>query len=470
MTSAINLLLLTALLIPLWWQLRRDFIKGLAYAVFLCVSMSTYLRISLPGALPELTIFRLVLILLFLSWLRQDRSRQPKPEIPCASLFWFWAIANLFSLLLTSVNFVDSLKRYLDFIIEIWGFYLIVITSLRTREDAMKILHAAVAGVGLVALLAFVEKYSGLNPVNFILSSGEGFQGGRRDVVATYQHRILLGTGMAMGFPLAFVLATRATTGHSKRWLWILTLLLAAGCYFAQSRGPWIGAILAGATVWLLGSSRLRRAVLWPLALTVLVLMARPGVYTTLFNSAKVTADADSFKGGTFQYRLELWRVAWNEVTKDPVRLLFGYGPGCGVDRTVEWSLSYRGNDMDIWSWDNHYAYDLYQSGVVGLAARLALYLGVAAVLFGIYRRVTHDEKDLLAALCASALVMVFMMSNVLIFSKQLNFLFWALVAVGFTFRLSAQAAINPDIAGSHGEEPASGPVGDASNSAEVPA
>jgi hypothetical protein len=400
--------------------------------------MSTYLRIPLPGALPQLTIFRLVLIILFLFWLRQDRSGLGKLDIPCFGLFRFWAIANLASLLLTSVDFVDSLKRYLDFVIEVWGFYLIVITSLRDRDDAMRILHAAVAGVGLVALLAFVEKYSGFNPVNY-LAPAEGENGWLgRDVVATYQHRILLGTGMAMGLPLAFVLATRTTRSSAKRLLWALTLLLAASCYFSQSRGPWIGAILAGATVLFLGSSRLRRAVIWLLILTVLVLTARPGVYTTLFNTAKVTADADSFKGGTFKYRLELWEVALIEVSKNPVRLLFGYGPGCGVDRTIDWRLSYRGNEMEIWSWDNHYAYDLYQSGLVGLAARLALYLGVGAALLGIYRCASPDEKDLLAALCASALVMVFMMSNVLIFSKQLNFLFWAVTAVGFSLRLSA--------------------------------
>lgn len=428
---------LIVLLLPLCWQLRRDYLKGLGYAVFLCVSMSTFQRIPLPGDLPQLTIFRLVLIILFFAWLKQRRMGRVSSGHPCSGWFWFWALANLVSLLLTSVDFVNSLKRYLDFVLEVWGFYFIVTTSLHSREEAMRILRAAVAGITLVAALAFVEKYTAFNPVNLIITADEQTEGGLRDVVATYQHRILLGAGMAMGFPLAFVLARQAAEIRQKIFLWSATLLLVASCYFSQSRGPWIGVGLAGAVLIVLGTRKVRRGLFLIVGLATILLVARPGVYTTLFNSAKVTAEADSFKGGTFLYRLELWKVAWSQVSKSPIRFLFGYGPGCGVDNEIDWHLSYRNNEeWGISSWDNHYAYDMFQSGVVGLLARLALYLAVARGIFRLYKQSEGQERETLVAVFASAAVLIFMMSNVLIFSKQLNFLFWALAAIGFAFRL----------------------------------
>ncbi len=430
MVQTINLLLLAALLLPLCWKLRGNFANGVAYAVFLCVSVSTFVRIPLPGSLPQLTIFRLVLLILFFFWLRRPELRARLSSLPYTKWFWLWGLSNLLSLLFTTVGFLPSLKRYLDFVLEVWGFYLIVGTSIQTREQALRVLNAAACGLGVVACLAFIEKYSGFNPVAYIAPPDEETPM-FRDVVATYQHRILLGTGMAMGLPLAFGLSTQAGIAWRRGLLLILALLLAGSCYFAQSRGPWLGAALAAMVLVFLGSAQIRRQLV-PLGfLAVAVLLARPGVYRTLFDSAKVTADADSFKGGTFKYRLELWNVAWDQVSQSPIRFFLGYGPGCGLERDIEWELSYRGKTMVIESWDNHYAYDLFQSGILGLFARLILYFVVIRSLYRAYREASPADRDLLAALLASALVLVFMMSNVLIFSKQLNFLFWTIACVG---------------------------------------
>jgi O-antigen ligase len=316
----------------------------------------------------------------------------------------------------------------------------------------MRLLHAAVAGVGFVALLACIEKYTRFNPVTHIMTAdvADMQEGGMRlrDIVATYQHRILLGTGMAMGAPLAFVLAGQAANRRQRRYFWILSILMVAACYFSQSRGPWLGAVMACGVLAYLGSARARKVLVRIAVLTLLVLIARPGVYTTLFNSAKVTTESKTFKGGTFQYRLELWRVAWDEVTKSPERFLFGYGPGCGLESTVQWNLSYRGKEMEIWSWDNQYAYDLYQSGFAGLLTRLALYFAMARGIFKLYRRSEPADRDILAGLFASAFVLIFMMSNVLIYVKQLHFLFGTIAAVGFSFALPKLPETETDAAG----------------------
>ena len=77
----------------------------------------------------------------------------------------------------------------------------------------------------------------------------------------------------------------------------------------------------------------------------------------------------------------------------------------------------------------------MFQSGIIGLLARLALYLAVARALLETFRLAAPQDKDLVAALFASAMVLIYMMTNVLIFSKQLNFLFWTIAAVGVALR-----------------------------------
>ena len=78
-----------------------------------------------------------------------------------------------------------------------------------------------------------------------------------------------------------------------------------------------------------------------------------------------------------------------------------------------------------------------------GLLARLALYLAVARGIFRLYKQSEGEEKEILAALFASAAVLIFMMSNVLIYSKQLNFLFGAIAALSFALSPS-KAATTP--------------------------
>src|ERR1017187_445092 len=246
MAGSLNILLVIGFLVPLWVLLRRDFIKGLCYGVFLCVSMPTYLRIPLPGGLPQLTIYRLILISALCFWFRYRDPAQGFSKAPLFGVFCFWAIANLLSLFFTTGDFVVGLKRYLDFVVEAAVFFFLVVASLRTRDDAMRVLRAACLGLALVAALAFIEKYTRFNPVNYLLSdtgaeSGEEYNAGYGDVRATYQHRILLGTGMAMGWPLVVALMLTAKDQLRRPvFLWLLLVFVLAACYFGNSRGPWL--------------------------------------------------------------------------------------------------------------------------------------------------------------------------------------------------------------------------------------
>jgi len=103
--------------------------------------------------------------------------------------------------------------------------------------------------------------------------------------------------------------------------------------------------------------------------------------------------------------------------------------------------LSYRGGkDFVVESWDNDFAYTLYQYGFIGLFVTLLLYSTIAWRLLAYARQLKGPDRNLFACLAMSALVLFFMMSNVMIFARQLYYLLWTAVAVGFAIRMSESA------------------------------
>lgn len=434
MSNLTEVVVILAILASVWVQLSRNFAKGLAYAVFWCVWLTTYLRIQTGGALPELTIHRLILVSLFIFWVRKPEYRARLRDTPLLRPFQLWALVSFVSLLGTSIDFSDSLKAYLDFVVEVGVFFVIVSTTIRAREDAIRLMRAAALGMAVVAFFGAVEHYTGFNPVDSYIPSYGREEGTGHDVLSTYQHRILLGTGMAMGFAICVaLLALKPTRFPGKKMLWLSIALCLSTSFFAQSRGPWLACILALAVMAWLGSSKLRKRLLIIPVLAVITVIIKPGVLDSVTTKAEDTMDTDSFKGGTFQYRLELWRIAWNAISKEPQRFLLGYGPGSGRGVDLQWSLSYRSNrDMKIESWDNQFAYDLFRFGVIGAIASLNLFIGMWLRLYKLAKRAKEEDRDVVAALLGSISALIFMMSNVFIFARQLDYLLWSTVAATF--------------------------------------
>jgi O-antigen ligase len=139
--------------------------------------------------------------------------------------------------------------------------------------------------------------------------------------------------------------------------------------------------------------------------------------------------------------------VAASEVSKSAWTMLFGYGPGAGSVMEIERELSYRGRYQKIESWDNHFAYALFQSGYVGLLATLVLYLKALVPMLIAARNPGNPNRELQACLFAAAFVQVWMMTNVLVFAKQLDYLFWTLVASGFVLSSRAEFSRSPSAA-----------------------
>jgi O-antigen ligase len=380
------------------------------------------------GVFPNFNLQRLILIVLLIAAIIKNRLLHTNRAVPFLWVLLSYAVVNLLPLIF-SIDLVMSIKAYLAFTIEIVLFYFIISTSIDAKKDARRVVFAAASALVAVAVLALMERYGGFNPVDVFMPGYVRKPEYEKDVLSTFPHRILLGTAMAMGWPLVL---SFAQGGKAGRWIWWSGLgVMLLSCYLSFSRGPWIASMLGGICMFLFSTPAVRRQIMIVVALMALVLVMRPGVWETIAVSAQDTADGNSFKGQTYKYRWELWRIAWKKISPSSERLLFGFGQGSTEVMTFDAELSYTGETTKLWSWDNHYAATLMETGLAGLAAFAGLYLFILLKIFGLRIAIAEQDKTMHASILAAAVVMLFMMTNVAMFAPQLNYLFWSLIAAG---------------------------------------
>jgi len=413
---------------PLAWRLFTNYKQGVCWAVFLLTALTANPVLVTGGNLPNFNFQRLILIVLIIAALIKNKNPDGKRTVQFMGVLLLYAAVNLLPLLF-SIDLIMSIKAYLAMTIEIVLFYFVISTSIDTPQEAGRVVFAGALALLAVAVIAVIERYTGFNPVDAFMPGYLRKPQYVDDVLSTFPHRILLGTAMAMGWPLALAFAQ---AGRKQRWLWWLGIcVLLLSCYLSFSRGPWIAAMLGGIIMFLFAGKAVRRQTMIVIVLIAVALFLRPGVWDTLTTRAQETADVNSFKGQTYQYRWELWGIAWEKISHSSTRFLFGFGQGATEVMTFDAVMSYTGETTKLWSWDNHYAATLMENGLVGLAAFIALYSFFLLKLFIVRHALAEQDRAIHASILASMTAMLFMMTNVAMFAPQLNYLVWALIAAG---------------------------------------
>jgi len=323
-----------ALLIPVILVYLKDYKKGLFFSFFMLIFLPEYLVIETPAALPNLTIHRLIFFTTLFFWFIKFRSNQKFSDVQFYKVFMIFVIVNVLSVIF-SADFFPSLKQFISFTIEVLVFYFLISTSLEDESELIKSLNIAWFALAAIAFFAVVERYFDFQ-ISSLVPGYVRRLGTETQLKSTLPHRILLGTTMAMAFPIALVM----TIYYRGRWFkqliyWGSVIIFAGSCYFSTSRGPWLGLVLAFVILSIIGSNIVRKRIIMLVALVIIGLLTRPGVWTTLNARVSVTMDDTSFKGGTYQYRWELWKRAYESITMAPHRFLFGYGPG--TSETMNW-------------------------------------------------------------------------------------------------------------------------------------
>jgi len=425
----INIFIIIIAAFIVQFLLRRDLDKGLAAAVFFLVFLPVEVQIPMPGALPQLTAHRVILLIVLAHCWPRIRGLAGTPVAGVLVLAALVAACRLCSTVI-ALSPSASFKVVLDFLIETVLYFVLILAGLRSRRSIELMAWSSLAALVAVAGIGTIEKYTGINLAAQVVPGMADFP---NTVSSTFRHRILFGYAMAMAFPLALALGERADTPWRRRLAGIGFFIVPAACYFSNSRGPWVGFALGTVIIGALGGARLRKKLLWAGVLTAAVLILRPGVKETIVDLWHQTFNDDSVKGESASYRKKLWWVAYSELSKSPERLVFGYGGystqmmdlseyfdrGAGGLATV---LGYT-------SWDSQYASDFMQYGFLGFGLEVAFYLAVLATVLKAWRPAAEADRPFIAACIASTGVFLFAMATVAIFNPQLEFLFWALVA-----------------------------------------
>jgi hypothetical protein len=411
-------------------RFRRDFESGLASTVFFLVLLPRELQIETSEALPQISAHRVILVIAAFEVLRL-RGVDPlaRVAVPGVGLLIIAAVARTFSTVLAP-DFGPAFKELLSFIIEVLLFFTVIASGLRNADAARRVLRAALWGLLIVSMIAIVEKYRGINLAKMLIPSVLDHW---NTVSATFRHRILLGYAMAMGFGLAIAMQTLATSRAQRIAATAAMLMLPAACYFSNSRGPWAGLAIGGIMIALTGDKLIRRRLTLIGLVALAVLLIRPGVRDTIFDRWAHTVDEETHKGRSASYRKELWKVAYNQLSKSPERFLFGFGGQSTqkMDLGEEFEFGGSASGLGYTSWDSEYAANFMHYGSVGLVADTLMYLGILGICLLSWKRASRENRVLLGGCLSIMAVYLWAMSNVAIFNPQLVFLFWTAVAIG---------------------------------------
>ena len=287
-----------------------------------------------------------------------------------------------------------------------------------------------------------VEQYTGWKVINlfpevthrFVVGAGGRLADSGR-IKTTFPHPILFANALALGIPWALYLLGLAKTAAQKAFLWVAFILMSWNMYKTLSRGPWLALALSLFLLLLFSSGGLRKHLVVIALLTVSALIIRPGVWETLHNTYIETLDPESARGGSYQYRYDLMRLARQELAKDPRRAVWGFGPNSFPELDLE------AENPDTAHWDKFESCDsafvevALDTGYVGLFLVAALLLRAALLAWKGFKTIPRPANFLSLLFLINIGAYTFMMLSVENFGwGQQTLMFWILIALSVAY------------------------------------
>ena len=419
-----------------YFAFAKSFEDALPFAVFLLMLFPFESTFSLFGFF-DLTTQRVIVVTLLVLYFIKGRSVSPGkvPLMYTIAMLVGWMLLSAVNSIVVVISVKSVLSQCLDFV----AVYFIFARSIRKKETVHKILIAFVAAMFVCSIFGFVEAYWDWNVISLFPTAAHRFSGlagvSDRDsrVQSSFGHAILFGSALAMTLPLLLYLISISKSNARKVLLWGIAALMFLNLYKTTSRGPWLAATSALILTLLWGNRRMRQAVLVICLLSATVLVARPGVWTSITNLYGATMHSDSAQGMSYQWRYALYDIAFQHLNTDWRRALVGYGPESFY--YLGWHGNFQGYFVPFESCDSSVAALMIETGYVGLF--IVAFLLFKAVMIGyLYARKRKQPDNLLCmALVISILMFCFMMTNVLIMGwGQQSYMFWIILALTVTY------------------------------------
>jgi O-antigen ligase len=309
----------------------------------------------------------------------------------------------------------------------------VIIRSIKDENDIDILLRYIVSGLLVVTVLGLAERYFNFSVIKYLNSEQYAMilsLNGR--VTSTYPHPILLGSGLAMGVPLAMYSIQYLKRDYFTSLYPVTTLLLVATIYLTFSRSAWISLGICFSFGLILFPADMKKYLGFIILLFIMFIYLREGVYKTIDNLYYSTFDVDTIKGSSYSYRWELWRVALSKIGESATRFLFGFGDGSHEIIDLSGRLSYDPNRIVLFkSWDNEYACILLERGVIGFLSYIIMNLYIfVKMVKGRIQQLEGKEKTLISSLLISNGVFLFTLTTVKMFSIQMVILYWTNVAI----------------------------------------
>jgi len=410
--------------------------QALPLFCFVVALMPIDARIAVPGLFDVSTerIALLTIAALFLSQPRRSLiKRMPLKYLIVLHLMWL-TISTCYSL-----SVATSAKMMLAQGIEYYLMFYLFINSITEIRTVLRIMYALVGCLGLCCIFGLFEAYAkwsvmSLLPSNLLLGAPLYIEAGRGlRIRATFPHPILFGDALAMTIPIALYLLSVCKKNGQRAMLWTITALQFWALYKTSSRGPWLTLALSIVLLWMLVKNRVRKYLIGFAVLTMIVLVARPGIRETISNLYDSTQESNSRLGSSYGYRHALIPAVTGALAKDSKRMWVGYG--LGTFREIGLDITFLNITQRWHTCDDNWALFLYETGYAGLAI-IALLL--FKILWGALRsfwRMKRPDKNLMGTIVIGIAGFYFGLLSVAGYNwGQQGFMAWMLISLSVVY------------------------------------
>ena len=420
------------------YAMSRGFEAVLPAAAFFLLLLPNEAQLQLAGMF-DLTTQRVTVLILLVLWVSIGKKKQHAEMLPLRwmiALVIGWMLLSSANSVVPTISFKTTLSQAFDY----FAVYVIFATSITQVGTLKRILFAFVCAMMACSVIGYIEAYTGWSVISIFPELPSRFSdlgGGSNDrglrVQSTFGHAILFGATLAMVIPMAMYLLSQAKAGGRRMFLWVALLLMIACIYKTSSRGPWIALGISFAVLLLLGHQSIRRYLTVMALLTIMVLVARPGVGASISSMYEATRDPTSPEGQSYQWRYMLYHLAGQELGKSTERALWGYGPESFfyLGLTAPFMVDGQTRTVKVLSCDSAVVEILIDTGYVGFLLVALILVKAGLTARRVYADGGPDAKGLALAMALAVGAFSFMMTNVEIYGwGQQNYMLWILVAM----------------------------------------
>lgn len=421
---------------------RRGLEATLPYFAFIVTLLPEECRVPIPGVF-DLYGHRLALILLAIFFLSSGK-RVSNPVLPLRRLIVLHVAWVLLSTL-TSIVPLTSTKQLLAQVLEYYLVYYIFLKTVRNIRTVWKTAFAVVLAMGVASAFGLIEIYKGWSvlsifPLELQQTYGTGdalyselIDRGIR-VRSTFPHPILFGGALSMTIPLALYLLTTARSKAQKVVLNVCALLMFWNLYKTSSRGPWLASILAMSILMATAKAKIRKRIIVAAVLAGGVMLLRPGVAATLWNTYRATLDPRTQMGASYGYRSALFNTVTETLNHDPLRAIVGFGLGSFREKGLVIVLPH----IETHRWytcDSSWVLFMYETGYVGFIILAALLWKPAFIALRSYRTLPRSDRHFSIVCFSSFVSFFFVMLSVAMYGwGQNGYMLWLLTAMTVSY------------------------------------